>query len=461
MPEQTPAEREALGKARQAEAAATKAELELADLQSPDGVLARAAKNRQAAAEADKAAAAAQQAQLSALVPDFSKANASTLAVEGSGAVGSSGLTFGCLDDAATAIAAKVAPPDKTNWRVLVTSDADLASADTVHAEVSGGLKMLLDAATELLADTAARKTRGATTSGSTGGRRGVTGIGAGSAAFGTAGLAAGGVVGAAAAAIPQLLSVFSAQRSLTIGSVTVSDLAAAAAVASKLIANRNGAIRVMHDDFRLVPQSAINDQLTRLGERRIELTGRRLELATRQSALEEAQKGGGTAAGRSELGQVVASAALVESLLAAIDAFLSAIRTIPSGGRRTPLATASLYQAIHDEGDKGLTHVLLVKAQPAQSAMLTDDKPFMFADKFSTLVELSVTYMLVATNAPWLVASGTETAMTMAHGKLGEAITLEDRIPLGPEGGRRTPGKAPTEWTVKLLRSDRTTGDD
>jgi hypothetical protein len=451
----TAAEREAAAKADKAEADARKAELELADMQSLDGVLARAAKNRQSAAEADKAAMSAKQAEISSLIPDLSKVKDSTITATSGAAIGGSALTFGGLAHAADEIAKKVAP-EKAQRRFLVTSDSGLASDDTVYLEVTGGLGKLQAAATRLLAETAAPKDERRSQAG-----RGPGIVAESVAAGAAAGMAAGPLVGAVAAAIPQVLSVLSAERSLATQAITVSDLAAAAAVAGALIALPDGRARVMHDEFRLVSRDPVQKSVDDLSDARMRLAARKLELAVRKSTLEAEMKDGGTAQQKATIATIVASASLVDSLLASIDAFITGIRAVPEGGMRTPLGTASLYHAIHDTSRDGITHVLLVKAQAAQSAMLTDDRPLWFADKFSSLVEVNVTFMLLEAPGAWLIQSGTATAMTMAHGRLGEGIWFEERTAVISGNGPSGNGSPSKTWQSSYMRGDRTTGDD
>jgi hypothetical protein len=119
----------------------------------------------------------------------------------------------------------------------------------------------------------------------------------------------------------------------------------------------------------------------------------------------------------------------LVESLLGSIDTFTAAIRAIPTGGRRSPFATAALYDDLHHGATSQFTHVLLVKAQPAQASLLTGDKPLWFADKFSTIVEVNVTYMLIATSDSHIEHAGTATAMASAHGDLGSELRFDATV--------------------------------
>jgi hypothetical protein len=426
--------------ARAADAAARKAETEAADLESATGQQARDAKNLQAVAEAEQKAAAARQQELSALIPDFSKVKESTLESKDGPAIRGSALTFGALADAAKAIAAHIEPPaEGAGWRVLITSDQDLASADALYQEVTLGLSQLANAATELLPQTTVESVDSVETA------------------------AVVPVPAALAAAVPHILSLLSAERSLTTASVSVTDLAAATAVAGALEAKGGDRVVVVHDDFRLIFPGRIQTASTLVATKRQELVARKIAITDRKGAidaelaiakaeekdaenaladadqkkphpdldtsLDNARK---RVAGLTrKSGAAAVRLGLVDGLIGSIDTFSAAIRVIPAGGRRSPLATAALYDQLHQGATSQFTHVLLVKAQPAQSAQLTDDKPLWFADKFSTIVEVNVTYMLIATQDSHVERAGTATAIASAHGDLGSELRFDTKTPV------------------------------
>jgi hypothetical protein len=440
---------------RAADAAARKAETEADDLESPTGAQARDAKNRQSIAEAEQKEAAARQQALSALIPDFSKVKDSSLEVSTQGpAIGGAALTFGALADVAKAIAAQIMPPAEDNaWRVLVTSDPDLASADASYQEVALGLAQLATAADELLPEATVDSVE-------------------------TAGLVP--VLAAVAAAVPSVLSLLSAERSVATAPVTISDLAAATAVAGALKAQTGDRVVVVHDDFRLVVPGRIQTASTLVATKRHELVATKLALADRKGAIDaelaiakadekDAEKAVADADPKiphpdldtdldnarkrvtgltRKSGAAAVRLGLVDGLIASIDAFTAAIRVIPAGGRRSPFATAALYDELHAGASSQFTHALLVKAQPAQSAQLTDDKPLWFRDKFSTIVEVNVTYMLIATGDSRIVRAGTATAIASAHGDLGSELRFDTTAPVvgvwngdgDPDDGDATP---------------------
>ena len=121
----------------------------------------------------------------------------------------------------------------------------------------------------------------------------------------------------------------------------------------------------------------------------------------------------------------------LTDSLVSSIDTFGAAIRIVPDGARRSAIATAALHEFLHkpqpaNGTTEQISHILLVKAQPGQAQQLIDDRPFWFKDTFSTMVDVSVTYVLIEAPSSHLVASGTLTGTAKARGKIGDEPTTQ-----------------------------------
>jgi hypothetical protein len=246
--------------ARAAQAAARKAETEADALDSTTAKHARDAQNMQAAAEAEQKAAAARQQQLAALIPDLSKTKDSTLDVAKEGpALRGSALTFGALEEAAKAIASQLSP-STGGWRLLVTSEQDLATPDATYHEVIQGFLQLIKAAETILGEPAP-----------------------GRAAF--APLPEMGAL--VATAVPQVLSLLSAERSLVSSAVTVTDLAAAAAVSGALQVMHGDKVGVMHDDFRLMVPGMVYEKSDEVATKRQELIARKISLSESKAQLE------------------------------------------------------------------------------------------------------------------------------------------------------------------------------
>jgi hypothetical protein len=356
-----------------------------ADLQARNDeatVVKAEAEAAKAKADAEKAAAdadAARRAGLLALVPDLSKVKDSTLDVKDGPAIRASSLTFGALHQVTEQVATRVAAVVTRPARILVTSQVDLSSVDAIYFDVVKGLEELRDAAHRLI-EPEPRHTE--------------------LEPFGVT--AALDLAGAVATAVPQVLSLFSAQRTLSTAAVSASDLAAAAEVAGALRA-QDGIPVVLHDDFRLVNDGPVYALAAEVSARRQQLIERRLTLDAGEAA----------------------NIAVIEKLVDAIDAFLAGVHAVPAGATKSPIAFATLHELLHDSGSSRLTHVLLVKMEAGQSQQVLEDRPLWFQDKYSTIVDLSITYILIATDDSQIVTAGSATGTASAYGKIGEPPTL------------------------------------
>lgn len=171
---------------------------------------------------------------------------------------------------------------------------------------------------------------------------------------------------------IPAVLSLFAAQRSIRTAAVTVTDLAAATAVAGAI---RSQTVTVVHDDFRLVHGNTVYTMAKELDRKRQQLVGQKVTLEDQKIVA-----AAGLVTAQAELLQLMEVASVdqdalntisvhqssvrigqIDSLVTAIDAFAIAIRTIPAGTGRSALAAAALHEQLHN-GTGEFGHVLLVK---------------------------------------------------------------------------------------------------
>jgi hypothetical protein len=252
----------------------------------------------------------------------------------------------------------------------LITSDPDLVTSDAVYHEVTGALDQFADSARELLDPDAGLE------------------------AAGTA------ITGAVAAAIPSVLSLLSAHRSITTSMTSADDLTAAATVAGALLTALKN-VNVRHDTFRTAPAaSVVQGKLTELRKQRLLLLMRRRELGTTPAE--------------------TVLAAQTDQLLAAIDQFIGVLIAVPEGAKHSVLTTAVLREGLHAESP---TYVLLVKAGGTASTQLVDDRPFMFKDRFSVLTTTTVTYLLVRPSDGCLLAGGTAAGSAALRGRIGDQV--------------------------------------
>ncbi|ADJ48154.1 hypothetical protein AMES_6329 [Amycolatopsis mediterranei S699] len=335
------------------------------------------AEARSAAAKAEQDATDARTSRLAELVPDFGKVKDSVLEVKDGPAILGTSLTYRALAKAAGAVPAKL-PEDRTGWRrLLVTSDADLATADAAYAEVRSGLEQLQRAAAALLPPEEGDEMA-----------------------------LAADVAAVVASALPSALSLLTTQRSVATATVTVNDLAAAAAVVGALLASALQ-VPVVHDDFRLLPRGEIYGAVAVVGGMRQQLVERKTDLGNRRPP-----------AGSPEAQELSGRVEQIDSVVAAIDTFNAAIRVVPPNAKRSLLSAAALHEDLHTTD--GMSHVLLVKAEPGQAQQVTENRPLWFEDRFSTLVDVNLLYVLIETAGSTVLSAGTITATATAYGKIG-----------------------------------------
>ncbi|HJP78526.1 MAG TPA: hypothetical protein VJ914_29895 [Pseudonocardiaceae bacterium] len=357
---------------------------------------------RSAAIKADKDATDARTSQITALMPDLSKVKGSTLDVKDGPALFGTRLTYRALAKAAEKVAAKVtekvsaAVPkdeDRAKLTVLVTTNADLASADANYLDVTTGLEQLNAAAEALLdpgwqvpplfPDTETVSTR-------------LNRSWMASFAF-----VAPAAVTAVAKALPSVLSLLSAQRSVITAAADTNDLAAAGVLAGAL---RTAKLKstILLDDFRLLPKnSTVYKAAKDVADLREQLVAKKLELTD-------------DAAGSASINTVILS----------IDQFTTAMRTVLQPGGRSPLAAAALYEQLHQDNG-GISYVLLVNSQPGQLQQVTENRPMFLKDRFTTLADVDLLYVLIDTAESNVVAAGTETATAKASGEIGKDFTV------------------------------------
>jgi hypothetical protein len=413
--------------ARQAAAEAEKAELDTSEYKSADARAMREAERRQKVAEADRATADARRARVSSLLPDL--AERGSLAVEAGEPILGSLVAHAALGAAADDVVAKVLPALEAAEIVILTSDSDLASSDGNYLDVKNGLDQLTAAADRLAAELSRAPDTVETAS-----------VGALTAAF--------------AAALPSVLSLLSAHRSIATKVVTVNDIAALSAVAGRLQDKKK---KVQLDDFRLVPDGGIANQVTQLHERRrclvkikLALDQTRISSETTRASLEEqlkelrtelseARKAGKSVeqiqrkiesttrerdSAATEGKDATVRVGLVDDALESIDTFGDALKTIPEGGKRSPLVSASLREQLHGTDPKA-SHLLLVKAASGSTAQVVDDRPFWFNDRFTVIGSVSVSFVLLDTDSRLVTAAGVATGTARVAGKIGSDVVV------------------------------------
>jgi hypothetical protein len=368
-----------------AQVAAEKAQAELEEWKSPAAAAGRAAQQRADTAQAETSRMNSSFGQFAGAVPDLSKVSTGSTTVDTGTQLFGSALALQALGhasrEAAVEIAAKITAKDK---QVLVTTDADLASTDAMFAQVEEGLKQLLAAAQPLTSLPVSEPVQEDLTEG-------------------YESLVAG--VGLAAAALPAVISLISANRKISGASVSADDTQATIGVAAAM-AQLEPPVQVLMDDFRTVDTSGpISGLLASVSAQRLALAARKAELTNAASP------------GDSD------SLAMVGEVGAAIDAFLASILAVPVGAARSAYTSAILRERLHDGS---IACVVLVKGVGGSTAQVVNDRPLWFKDKFTTIASAGLSWLMVDPATAKVIAGGTKVSTLEITGTIGDTIKVK-----------------------------------
>ena len=380
--------RKAEAEADDAQTAAAKANREEAEAATPAAAARRAA-------TAENEAAEARRAQMAALIPDFGEVKRGEFEISKDGQPTAGTAVAGrALKAAAQAVKDDMWGRFQDDWKMLVTSDAELAASDAAYWSVVSGLERLASLADQVLASTGPAQAGPADE---------------------TPRLEAFPLIpaiGAVMQAVPGILSLLETNRTVTTGDVEIDDLTAAAAVAG-VIKGENQQRTVFHDSFRVLPKGEVHHKVEVLRERRERLLKRKLELEVRTPP-------DGDADATEEL---KISIGLVTSVGDSIDEFFKTLTAVSEGGTTSPLAAAALRQGLHDGS---FTHMLLVKAQSA-SAMQAVGQKSLRDDPIAVVAAATLTWMLIDAGSGALLDAGVSSGTAQASGKIGDAFHFDE----------------------------------
>jgi hypothetical protein len=386
--------------AESAKWAAAKARREEEEASTPTAVAQRAV-------AAAKDATDAQRAQVASLIPDFSKSDRGSLSVNSGGQpTAGTGVGAEALRRAGHEVAKAVEEHVTSDRALLVTTDTDLATSDAAYTNVDTELTWFTALVAKTLNETdleARKPTDSEPTSP------------AGGAPSPKRGLLPGLVIAdAVAQAVPSILSLFSAHRTVTTGTDALDDVAASVVVAGAL--KRGNQTRlVFHDSLRLLGGGQLGQRLTDLRDNRDKLDARKVDLQKRNPPAD------GSPPTASQIAEAIA---LATSVLASVDAFLQGLTSIPQGASQSTLATALLRQGLHD---RTFEHVLIVKAEASSAIQAMDDKPLLFKDTIAVFGVASITWALIRTSDGSVVDADIATATAQANGKIGDTFAMSD----------------------------------
>lgn len=265
------------------------------------------------------------------------------------------------------------------NFKVLVTTDLDLAARDVQFHSVVDQLERL----TRLVQIFSAAEPR----SSEAAGRRPI-----------------GPVESAAALAakvLPGLLGMLSSKRTITVSSGTVDDEAALVAVAGALAEADPGALVVV--ERASLPAG---ESLARQHWGALDAASRSL------SELLEAK------------GQQHGDAWVKEgrSLLKTCESALTAM-VASDGVAPSPLAKASLHEALQSDA---FMAVLIVKGGGSSTSQLINDRPLMFNDKVSIVASATISYLLIDHHQQGkVIRGGLAHGVAQVHGSIGNELPI------------------------------------
>jgi hypothetical protein len=379
----------AAAQAEAAELVAEKARLELQEWKSPVAAANRAANQRADTAKAEKSIMDSTFGQFAGAFPDLSKINPGSTTVGSGTQLFASALALHALDSACREAAGKIAAkiPDKNKY-VLITTEADLASTDGMYAQVAKVLTQLQLTASQLI-DRYRQPAPQGRTDGDTRAHR---------ESFALAG------VGALASAVPAVISLFSANRTVAGASTKADDLQAVIGVAAAM-ADQVPPLKVLVDDFRTVDQKGpIEILLDKVNASRVALAGLKDELTAST-----------TPADVQALGQV-------NQVASVIDTFVGSILAIPSGGTRSAYTGAILRERIHNQT---IDCVVLIKGVSGSTAQVINDRPLWFKDKFTTVASAGLSWLIVRTSDGAVAGGGSQVSSMQLSGTIGGSIEV------------------------------------
>jgi hypothetical protein len=213
--------------------------------------------------------------------------------------------------------------------------------------------------------------------------------------------------------AIPGVLSLFAAHRTLTVQDLTVEDAEAVAAVAGSLASAEVGE-RVVIDSFRFLE----SDPPPENGKASAVLAARdRL-----QKALIDLQKALAVEKVKPKEEADAAWIAAAEAIAAVARDTLDAADTIPSGGTMSPLTAAVAVEHIR-LGD--YQYVLLVQEAGASVVELASDRALAMKDPIHVVGTVALAYQLIDPQDSHVIAAGVEAGHAEVIGRLGSKIEI------------------------------------
>jgi hypothetical protein len=363
----------------------------------------------QTAASAAQQTAATLTTMYEGLIPDLTKVQAGSLTAGTTAPLFADATAYAALHAVTSTIVTEVMAELKGTdpVRLLITGDLQLATSESLARQVRFQLDQVMDSVNALVAklDEANPAPPAPAPDAEESVRRARM-------------LAAVPVATAIATAIPGILSLFTAQRTVSSAAVTTDDVAVAASLVERFTLDRDADTWTLaYDSVRLLPlapKSPLQNTIEQLGAQRAKLV-----VHSQTPNLDKA------------------TADAISVAITGIDAFQTAVSTIPSGVTSSALMTAYLREQLDPKTPEAFTHVLVASTRSG-AANGSMDHHLLGTDRFSTVGSMTVSYFLLEVEGRNLLKADTVTRTMSGSGKIGEHLTfrLADQDPVDEPSG-------------------------
>jgi hypothetical protein len=327
------------------------------------------------------------------LIPDLTKVQAGSLTAGTTAPLFADATAYAALDAVSRSIVAEVIATLKgeDSVRLLVTGDIQLANSESVARQVRTQLDALETSVDALVAKLDEAHPAAPAQP-------------AGESVRALLPLAAVPLATAIATAVPSILSLFTAQRTVSSAIVAPDDVAVAASLVGQFMLSPDAKEwTLVYDAIRLLLTSTpLQTAIADLGMQRANLVAH-----SQMSGLDKA------------------TAAAITAAITGIDAFQTAVSAIPSGATSSLLMTAYLREQLDSSAPDAFTHVLVASSRSGAADGSTDHH-LLGRDHFSTVGSMTVSYFLLEVTHRNLLKADTVTRTMSGSGKVGRHLTFQ-----------------------------------
>ena len=394
--------KKARAEANIAAANADKAELERERLARENAEWEEGKALRQQAAAADALAKemtneTTRRAWIADMAPDFTKVDSGS--IHGADEpVFSAILASRALSDAAAKVAEQLFPDEPVDGHVFLTTDRSLVDRLATY----NGVRNQIDVATGLIESTLASVPVSKGGKGAPGGKEDLRDIQM--KALGPLPIATA-AVGAVAAALPGVLSLFSAKRTLATAEVSPDAYIAMVAVAGALLSRKNPPVVIM-DETRVLPaETKIGNAFAKLHKQSLQLT----------AAIGHSAADGGL--------DVKEWREEASATLKVVQAVIEALTTADEKTGTNVLTRVASQEVLTDPG---LKHIVVITPAASGTTQLINDRPLWLRDTVSIITTAAISFVCVDAQTGYVKNAGVSTGSRQLSGKIGKNIDVD-----------------------------------